>query len=363
MDIEKEIGIYRSSNRKKLLFALLLVPVIALVSVYSFHVTQYNISLGESLDIILHHDLVYDGSNYRQWLKQSIVWDKLVPRGIECVCIGALLAVGGAMMQTLMKNPLADPYTTGISSGALLGVTLHVCLGILILPFAPDEYSLLANAFVLALVPCLMIFLLSLRGKATPTFMILVGIAVMYIFNAVSTTLRYVASDEDSASIYAWTLGNLGKASWDNLPYIVAMLLVALILSMMLSKRLNVMSSSDTLSQSVGVDPKRTRLLGYAIVSFATAAAVSFVGTIGFVGLIAPHIARRFIGSNMRYLIPSSAAIGAALLLVCDSISRIITSTGMPVGVVTSIIGGPLFILILIRQRRSAWLRCRSSSR
>lgn len=359
MDHSSDIQLYKGFNKRKLLFSILLIPVIICIALWSFHVTQYPVSFSDSMDILFHHDILYTGDNYREWLVQDIVWNKLIPRGLECICIGALLAIGGAVMQTLMKNPLADPYTTGISSGALLGVTLYVCLGFTVVPFAPDEYAMMINAFILALIPCLLIFGFSLRGKATPTYMILIGIAVMYIFNAISTTLRYVASDEDSASIYAWTLGNLGKATWSNLPYVAFVLIISFILIMLLSDRLNVMSSSDSLAQSVGVEPKRTRLLGYAIVSLATAAAVCFVGTIGFVGLIAPHIARRFTGSNMRYLIPSSAAIGALLLIVCDSISRVITSTGMPVGVITSIIGGPLFIIILVRQRKGAWIRFR----
>lgn len=346
---------YRGANRRKLIITLLLVPLIIVVTLYSFHVTQYSISFSESIDYILHHDLVYDGTNYRIWLKQNIVWESLVPRGLECVFIGALLAIGGAIMQTLMKNPLADPYTTGISSGALLGVTIYVCLDISVLPFAPDEYAMIANAFVLALVPSMAILVFSIKGRVTPTFMILIGIAVMYIFNAISTMLRYVASDEDVAGIYAWTVGNMGKASWDNVPYVFAVLLVTFVLSMAMSGALNVMSSNDTVAQTEGVNPKRMRLAGYLVVSLATAAAVSFVGTIGFVGLMAPHIARSFVGSNMRYLIPSSAVVGALILLICDAIGRVITATGMPVGVITSIIGGPLFILILLRQRRAIW--------
>lgn len=348
---------YRGANQRKLIVILLLIPLIVVATLYSFHVTQYSISFSESIDYILHHDLVYDGTNYRIWLKQNIVWESLVPRGLECVFIGALLAIGGAIMQTLMKNPLADPYTTGISSGALLGVTIYVCLDISVLPFAPDEYAMIANAFVLALVPSMAILAFSIKGRVTPTFMILIGIAVMYIFNAISTMLRYVASDEDVAGIYAWTVGNMGKASWDNVPYVFAVLLVAFVLSMAMSGALNVMSSNDTVAQTEGVNPKRMRLAGYLVVSLATAAAVSFVGTIGFVGLMAPHIARSFVGSNMRYLIPSSAVIGALILLICDAIGRVITATGMPVGVITSIVGGPLFILILLRQRRMIWTR------
>jgi len=346
---------YMRQNRRKIIFTLVLIAITALIAVYSICVTQYPISFSEAWQIVCNNLDHVIPTEYADRLKSYIVWDGLVPRAIVGILVGAILGISGAVMQSTIRNPLADPYTTGISSGALLGVTLFVLFGVTIVPDAGRDAGMFASAFVFALVPCAIIVLFSVFRKVTPTAMILIGIAVMYIFNAVTTLLRYTCSYEDSATIYSWAVGTLGKAGWSAVPFLLSVFLVLLATVMALAGSINVLASDDQAAVALGVNPQRLRIGCLIIVSLATTAAVCYTGTIGFVGLIAPHIARIFVGSNNRYLIPSSAAVGAFILIAADCLARVVGTTGVPVGVVTALVGGPLFLLILLRQKKSSW--------
>lgn len=356
MGAEELASEYRSKSRRSRYFTLLLVSVAAVVAVYSICVTQYDISFSEATEIVRRHlKHIPADSGYIAWLKDGIVWDSLVPRSMAGLLVGAILAVGGAIMQIVVKNPLADPYTTGISSGALLGVTLFVIFGFSAIPGLAGDAGMSVMAFIFALIPCALIYFVSTVRKVTSTMMILIGIAVMYIFNAAVTLLKYTASDEQVSEIYSWSVGTLGKCGWGDLPLLLAAFVVIFIFSMAASRILNVMSSDDKFVQSLGINASHTRMLGMGVVSAATAVAVCYTGTIGFVGLVAPHIARVFVGSNARLLMPASAAVGAFMLITADSIARVIVSVGVPVGVITSLVGGPIFIYILLRHHKRVW--------
>jgi len=293
--------------------------------------------------------------SYAEWLKDFIVWDRNLPRAIGGVAVGAILGVGGAVMQSIVKNPLADPYTTGISSGAMLGVTVYLVLGISVIPFAGGDLAQIANAFVFALIPAAVIIFVSSFKKTSPVMMVLIGIGVMYIFTASTTLLKFTASSDTIAEIYIWGVGSIGKITWDNVPVILIAMVFLITVGMLLSKSINILTAGDKSAMSLGVNPTRMRLICLIAVSVATAVAVCFTGTIGFVGLVSPHIARMTVGSNIRYLIPCSAAVGGFMLIAADCIARNAGTTGLPVGVITALVGSPLFIYFLIRQKKSAW--------
>ncbi len=352
--------LYNGRFKKILLFTAVICIITLIISVYALSVSQYPMGFLESYDIFIKHlqGATYDRmTDYDMWIKDISVWDQNVPRILGCIMVGATLAVGGALMQSTVQNPLADPYTTGIASGALFGVSLFIVYGFT-LPFGlPDEIAMISSAFTFAMIPTAVIILVTIfkKSRITPTSMILAGIGTMYVFSAASSIIRFSADVNAAQSVYEWTVGSVGRVRIDDLPIILVACVVLLIFAMIYSKTVDALSEGDNISISLGVDPKRSRLICLVMISLCTATIVCYVGTIGFVGLICPHIARAFTGSASKYLIPVSALIGMFMLLVCDCIAKQITLTGLPVGVITGIIGAPIFVLILIKQRRESF--------
>lgn len=351
---ELDLTPYHNSVRKKAALIFLLSAAGIFVSIYSICVTQMNIGFGEAIDYIIGHfqGTVYD--DYYMQLKSEIVWESLVPMAVVGLLVGGILGVSGAVMQIIIKNPVADPYTIGISSGALFGVTLFIVLDFSVTGFM-SEIGQVLNAFVFSLIPVAIIILFSTVKKVTPTVMVLIGIAVMYIFSAFTTLLKYTATEDDIASIYAWSVGSLGSVGWESVPFTLFGFVLILLTMVLVSNKLNVLSVGDNACRALGEDPNRLRLVCLVLISIATSTAVCYTGTIGFIGLIAPHICRMFVGSNAKYLVPCSAAMGALTLMASETLARCIGSTGVSVGIITALVGGPIFLFFLIRQKRSAW--------
>ena len=331
---------------------------LALLAAFSFFLTLgfgvYDISLMHSWEVFIGHltdnitDL--DGDSY--------IWGEYigrVPRAIGAIFVGAALSVAGAVMQTDFKNPLAEPYTMGIASGAFLGAVLFLVNGISIVPFADDDLALVLNSFVMSLAPTAIIVAVGFFKKMTPTMMILTGIAVMFLFSSVCQLILVTAPSESLSDAYSWRVGSLSRITWDNLPYIVSVPSILMAITYLFSGKLNVLYSGDRSAQTLGENAGNIRIITLILVSLLTASVVCFVGTIGFIGLVGPHVARIFVGSNNRYLLPASASFGAAFIILADTLAKISGPNGLPVGVISSMIGGPLFIWILVRQRRSAW--------
>lgn len=317
---------------------------------------KYSIGFLESYGILIDHLKGIVPTEGVERMKHYVVWDLRLPRALAGLAVGAGLGMCGAVMQSSLKNPLADPYTTGIASGASLGASVAIILGLCIIPGIYGEGAIVVNAFAFALVPVLLIISMSrFKKNITPAGMILIGIAVMYIFSATTTLLKITASEESLAEVYIWSVGTLGKAGWDNVWYMIAAAVAGIVVFQSLARRLNVLVMCDSGAVALGVDPKRVRLASLGVVSLVTAVLVSFTGTIGFVGLVAPHMVRMFIGSDNRYLIPASAAFGALMLLASDCVARNIAAVELPVGTITALIGGPLFLYLIIRQTKSAW--------
>ena len=346
---------YKKHLGKSILITAIIIALTVVTVIISISISQYPIGFFEAFHILVNHLNGEVGTQYADWLKDQIIWDRNLPRAIGGVAVGATLGVGGAVMQSIIKNPLADPYTTGISSGAMFGVTVCIVLGISFVPFAGGDLAQIINAFVFSLIPAAVIIFVSTFKKMSPTMMVLIGIGVMYVFTASTTLLKFTASDETIDEIYRWGVGSIGKITWENLPLLLGAMIFIITVSMFLSKSINILSSKDESALSLGVNPSKMRLICLIVVSVSTAMAVCFTGTIGFVGLVSPHIARMTVGSNVRYLIPCSAAVGGFMLIAADCIARNAGTTGLPVGVITALIGSPLFLYFLIRQKKSAW--------
>lgn len=348
-DFEAELD---RRSRRRLMAALLLILAVVSMTVLSPSFGQYRIPFGDVYGIIWRHII---GDPVQGNLDHVVVNIRLPTVATACIA-GFALGMCGAVMQTLLRNPLADPYTMGISSGASLGVALFFVLGIGIVPGLSGDASMVSNAFILSLIPTSVVILVSRFRRMTSTAIILCGIAVMYLFSSITSLLMLIADPTSLSSVYEWNLGSVGKGSWDSIPLIFASTTTCYLLFMLASRRMDIVSSGDRLAHTVGVDPARTRTALMVASSFSVAIIVSFTGTIGFIGLVAPHVARMVTGSDSRNLITASGLIGSIILIGSDCIAR--SLGGLPVGVITSLVGCPLFILLLLKRRKADWSRC-----
>jgi len=355
MSADEFVKKYLFLNTRRLMFVGLCAILVLVLIILNISVGLYDISFWDSYRVFIDHIMGVVPQTLEEIREDRIIFGQRAPRAIAAACVGATLAVSGAAMQSTLKNPLADPYTTGISSGASMGVCVFVVLGISIVPGLSYDLGMIVNAFLFALIPAAAIILFSRIFKASPTSVILIGIAIMYVFSACSSLIKLYADPDDLEVVYRWGLGNLGSANWDNLIYIASAGVISTVLMTIISRRLNILSMNDESVMSLGMDPKKERALVLMAVSLCTAMVVCFTGTIGFVGLVIPHIIRIFMGSNNTYLIPASAFAGAVFLLAADSVAKVAGTYDLPVGVITSIVGGPMFLYILIKQRRKTW--------
>lgn len=346
---------YRSSVRRKIIFIIVCV-VIAVISLsVSLTVGTWDVGFFEAYQIIWDRITGVELEPHSvEWLTSMVVWDYRLPITLFAAFAGAGLAVAGVTMQSVMKNPLADPYTTGISSGACFGVAVAMVMGFSLSGQA-GTYGFFLNAFVFALIPMALIIVLSPLSKSSPATLILAGVAISYLFNALNTFLMVTTDAETLSEVYRWQVGSLAGMSWSGFYIMVAITIPGVTAISLISKKLNIMALGDTQAKSLGLDVNSMRILCLLIMSLMVASIVAFAGIIGFIGLISPHIVRMIIGSDNKFVIPAAAAFGAAFLMVADIISRSVTTTSVPVGVVISFIGAPIFLYLIIKQRRTMW--------
>ncbi len=337
--------------RHRSIFIILCLVLAIIVMGLSLTVGFYDVGFFECYQIIWQHIT----GNIVDVRGDSFVWGIRLPIALYAIICGAVLSIGGAVMQSILRNPLADPYMMGISSGASLGVTLAIIAGVSISASISASASIVLMAFLFSLIPMAVILIFSIKRRTTPTKIILIGVAVSYVFSACTSLLMVTASEESLAEVYAWNVGSLATITWDSIPIPLTVSIIGFLALMAMNRSINVMMSGNKTAHSLGINTKRTTMILMLIVSLMTAAVVSFCGTIGFIGLVGPHIARIFVGSESRYLLPASATFGAVFLLISNSIASVAGQAGLPVGVVSAVIGCPLFILILLRMRKNAW--------
>ena len=283
---------------------------------------------------------------------QNIVWFLRAPRVLLGALIGAALTLSGVGMQAFTKNPLAEPYVLGISSGASLGAVLAMLLGVSVPVLGKLSVSM--GAFAGALVYILLVYLLAKsRGSVTPIRLILVGVAVSAMFQAFTNYIVYTAPDDAAVrEATFWMLGGLGSAEWEDLPLLLCLVPPAFLLMLALSKSLNAMMMGDSSAITLGVNLNVVRNLLIVITALLTASSVAVSGCIGFVGLVIPHLVRSVVGPDHRKLIPISMLTGAIFLIWVDVGARMIKPPAeLPIGILTAFLGAPLF-LWMIRVRR-----------
>lgn len=284
----------------------------------------------------------------------AIVWSIRLPIAAMAIVVGAALGLTGAIMQTILNNPLASSYTLGVSAGAGFGAALVIVLGVA-LP-VPEAWAVPVSAFLFAAIACAGVWAIgSLRG-ASREMLVLGGIALLFLFQALLSLLQFVASPEALQQIVFWLFGSLQKSTWPKLAIVAAVLAASAPFLAADVWRLTALKLGDERARGLGVDVTRLRLKCFALVSALTGVAVAFVGTIGFVGLVAPHIARIFVGEDQRGFLPASALFGALLLSLASVASKTIMPGAIfPIGIVTALIGVPFFVWLIIRNRRAFW--------
>ena len=319
-----------------------------------FSVSSYNgVSLLESYGYIWDH---ITGVTYPlrspEWWADYYIWNTSLPRAFAAILAGMGLAVCGTIMQAIMNNPLADPYATGISSGACLGAVAAIISGISFSTIV-GEMGIVTNAFIGALIPAFIIIAVARRIGSSPATLILLGTAISYFFNALVTLIMVSSDPAALQDAYLWQVGSLSGMSWEDLPVMAVATVLSAAFSLSVARQMNVLSVGDKGARSLGIDVGKFRMICLVVVSLLTAAIVSYVGIIGFVGLVAPHIVRIVAGSDNRFVIPLSMLTGALLMLIADYMALSVTVTAdIPVGVIMSMIGSPIFFLLIVFNRR-----------
>lgn len=283
-----------------------------------------------------------------------IVWLLRLPIALMAVLVGASLALAGAEMQTILSNPLAEPFTLGVSASAGLGAALAIVLGVAI-PGVPPFWIVAANAFLFALGSLLLVqFLARIRG-AGPEFLILFGIVIGFAAGAILSMIQFVASAEALQQLVFWGMGSFARVDWQAVAVVAVVLAATAPFSLKASGKLTVLLIGQDRAQSLGIDVARLRLLSLVRISLLAATAVAFVGIIGFVGLVAPHIARMLVGEDHRFLLPASMLTGAATMSMASIASKtIIPGVLLPVGIVTTLIGLPVLLALILKPRGGA---------
>ena len=276
--------------------------------------------------------------------KSQIIWNIRMPRTIVGALVGVNLALSGAILQAVMRNPLADPHIIGISSGAgLAGVTIMIL-------FPALEYLITPVAFIGAMVAAVCIYILAWKNGIKPVRIILAGVAVSAFLSAGISGLMIFYSDRVHGALM-WMVGGLAARSWPHVQIILPYAVAGMLLALAGAAYLNILQLGDEMARGLGINVEITRIVMTAIAALLAASAVSVVGLLGFVGLIVPHAARLLVGSDYRYLLPASGLLGIAIVTLSDTFARVIFAPiELPVGIIMAFLGAPFFLFLLRRE-------------
>lgn len=342
---------YRQKRRLCLLVGIMLFGVLLLLVTSMVGFGAMKISYGEVLTIF--RGKITGNEQLLSTIKANavaVIWDIRLPRILCGAFVGAGLATAGVVFQSILQNPLADPYTLGISTGAAFGASIAILINVLAGIYLP--IPLFALAF--ALLTLFIVIMIALRGGGlVRSNLIIAGIIVSSIFSAGISFIKMLAGEDVSAIVY-WLMGNLGSKDWGDVTLVGVVVAIAFVLAFVMANDLNVMTLGNRNAEALGVNVKRVRLFYLVVASAITAVCVSVCGIIGFIGLIVPHMLRFLLTSDNRLLMPLSAILGAVLLCGADNATRLISNGEIPVGVLTTLLGGPFFIYIFLKRKGGA---------
>ncbi len=346
------IEAYRSYRNRKYLIILALLVLLAVA--FTLAVSQGTVKI--PLNEMFHH-LFNRGAAGRF---QLILWEIRIPHALAAILAGAGLAAAGVSMQGVLNNPLGSPFTLGISHAAAFGAALSVMIlggGTL---FSNGTHVHISNyhltavmAFLFCIIEAAVVLLIARIRKTSPEVMVLAGVALGSLFSAGTMFLHYFADDTQLGAMVFWSFGDVSRANWKEVGVMAAIIPVAVLWFWNQGWNYNALALGDENAKSMGVHVAETRGLGMLVSVFITSVIISYLGIIGFVGLICPHMLRRFVGDDHRFLIPASALCGGVLLLLADTVSRLILAPHvLPVAILTSFLGAPMFVWLLVRRKK-----------
>ena len=316
------------------------------------------VSVGDTAAILAHHLLGLPIPQTWPATAETIVFDIRLPRVLTAMLVGGGLAMAGTVFQALLRNPLADPYVIGTAAGASFGAALGIAAPLIVPALAIGAGSSLLGLGVVQLLAfggglgtVLLVYAVARSaGRVQVITLLLTGYAVSAVLAAMVALMMFM-SGRALGAIFGWLMGSLANASWPALAFATPLLLASFVLLLARWRRINLLLLGDAQAASLGVDVEREKLVLTLLATLATSAAVAVSGTIGFVGLVVPHLLRLLIGPDHRLLLPASLFLGASLLVVADLGARLVPGGGIPVGVVTALIGAPFFLWLLRRNR------------
>lgn len=325
-----------------IIFSALLLLIVMLSAVI---IGNYNTSLSEVANVIGSQLGLMDSLSNQA---KIVVWEVRIPRIILAALTGMALSISGIVFQGVFRNPLVEPYVLGISSGAACGAALSIV-------FALNFFSKELMAFIFSIIAMLMVYTLATVKKQTPLVnLILGGMIVSAIFISILNLLKTIAPDSKLREITFWLMGGFYTADWEKVKLMLPLTLISLLILWSQAWKINVMTMGDSDARTMGISVGKMKILLLGISTLITSAAVAQVGIISWVGLMIPHMARMTIGSDHRYSIPFAASIGAAFMVVCDTIARSVVMGEIPVSIITSILGAP-YLIYLIRTNRQVY--------
>lgn len=342
--------VYRGFVRRKRLFLGISLMVLLLCVIIAAQSGPIEISFTDVLRYLFTFETEGRG---------GIIWNIRMVRIVAALLAGAGLAVAGVVMQCILRNPLASPFTLGISSAAAFGASFAIIFlgagsSMTSIVSISNPYITTVCAFLFALLATGSILLLTKITRISAETMILAGVAISAMFAAGLSFMQYIATDSQLGNIVAWTFGDLGKATWSWNSLILLTLLPVSLYFFYKRWDYNAMDAGEDTAKGLGINTERERVVGMIMASVLAAVIVSFFGIIAFIGLLGPHIARMIIGSDHRHLIPLSIILGAIILILADGVGQVVLYPSViPVGIITSMLGGPLFIYLLIRRYRA----------
>jgi iron complex transport system permease protein len=350
--IETKPNTYLSGRRTRIISLMGLGIVLIIIIGIATSIGSVSIPLGTTFSILADKLPFVDINQTWQNAAATIVLDIRLPRIILAGLVGAALAIAGATYQGLFRNPLADPYLIGVAQGASLGAVIGFLL--------PAAWNLSALgvipvfAFAGAIIATLVVYLLARVGKTLPvTTLILAGVALSALLGSITSYL-IISSGDRLHSIIFWMMGSFSSSQWSEVLIALPYIAVGTAVIVIFSRTLNVMQLDEEQAQQLGVNVESFKLMLLAAATLITAASVAFVGTIGFVGIIIPHVVRLIWGADYRFLLPLSILTGAIFMILTDMISRIVLApTEIPIGVITAICGAPFFLYLLRRRKKA----------
>ncbi|NLK26121.1 MAG: iron ABC transporter permease [Euryarchaeota archaeon] len=357
-------GLYNITVRKRVLFILGLLVLTTIASLIALGIGSVDIPVTDTLKVIGHQLFPsFISGPEKEWYS-TIILNSRLPRILMALITGISLAISGVIMQGLLRNPLVSPFTLGVSSAASFGAAMTIVYAPMIFgSFYYESMMILGQditvrnlllilfSFIFGLASVILVILISGRGDASRSTVILAGVVISYLFQAGISFAKYISNDEALREITLWLMGGMWGVTWSSVVVLIPIVAIGFILMEKLAVDINILSSGDDVVSSLGVNVNRLRIRGLTLSALVTSACLAFTGIIGFIGLMAPHICRIFIGNDTRYLMPAAALMGALILLISDTVGRvIIRPSQLPVGVIMYIIGGIFFMWLITRK-------------